>query len=71
MFAGGLVSQDVRRIELDEAGNVIAQHSIPVGQRVRDIATGTRWTIVRSHRPTKRTINSIGTCWRIVGKGIE
>jgi glucose/arabinose dehydrogenase len=40
LFAGGLVSQDVRRIELDEAGNVIAQHSIPVGQRVRDVRQG-------------------------------
>ena len=30
LFAGGLVSQDIRRIELDEGGNVIAQHSIPI-----------------------------------------
>ncbi len=40
LFAGGLVSQDIRRIELDEAGNVIGQHSIPVGQRVRDVRQG-------------------------------
>lgn len=40
LFAGGLVSQDLRRIELDEVGNVIAQHSIPVGQRVRDVRQG-------------------------------
>ncbi|MEM1168220.1 MAG: PQQ-dependent sugar dehydrogenase [Cyanobacteria bacterium P01_H01_bin.35] len=40
LFAGGLVSQDVRRIELDEAGNVIGQHSIPIGQRVRDVRQG-------------------------------
>ncbi|MDE5075720.1 MAG: PQQ-dependent sugar dehydrogenase [Trichodesmium sp. St5_bin2_1] len=40
LFAGGLVSQDIRRIELDEGGNVIAQHSIPIGQRVRDVRQG-------------------------------
>ena len=40
LFAGGLVSQDIRRIELDERGNVIAQHSIPIGQRVRDVRQG-------------------------------
>lgn len=40
LFAGGLVSEDIRRIELDEAGNVIRQHSIPVGQRVRDVRQG-------------------------------
>ncbi len=40
LFAGGLVSQDIRRIELDEAGNVIGQHSIPIGQRVRDVRQG-------------------------------
>ena len=40
LFAGGLVSQDIRRIEVDEAGNVIDQHSIPIGQRVRDVRQG-------------------------------
>ena len=40
LFAGGLVSQDIRRIELDEGGNVIAQHSIPIAQRVRDVRQG-------------------------------
>ena len=40
LFAGGLVSQDIRRIELDEGGNVLAQHSIPIGQRVRDVRQG-------------------------------
>lgn len=37
LFAGGLVSQDVRRIELDQAGNVRSQQSIKIGQRVRDV----------------------------------
>ena len=37
LFAGGLVSQDVRRISLDPEGNVISEESIPVGQRVRDV----------------------------------
>lgn len=37
LFAGGLVSQDIRRIELDESGKVLNQESIAIGQRVRDI----------------------------------
>ena len=37
LFAGGLVSQDVRRIDLDDQGNVVSQESIPIGQRVRDV----------------------------------
>lgn len=37
LFAGGLVSQDVRRIDLDQAGNVRGQQQIAIGQRVRDI----------------------------------
>ena len=37
LFAGGLVSQDVRRIDLDTEGNVIREESIPIGQRVRDV----------------------------------
>jgi aldose sugar dehydrogenase len=40
LFAGGLVSRDVRRIELDAAGNVQGQQLIPVGQRVRDVRQG-------------------------------
>ena len=40
LFAGGLVSQDIRRIQLDPGGNVIAQNSIPIGQRVRDVRQG-------------------------------
>jgi aldose sugar dehydrogenase len=37
LFAGGLVSQDVRRIEVDAAGNVLNQQEIEIGQRVRDV----------------------------------
>jgi glucose/arabinose dehydrogenase len=40
LFAGGLVSQDVRRIELDTAGNVVSQQTIEIGQRVRDVRQG-------------------------------
>ncbi len=40
LFAGGLVSQDLRRIQFDPGGNVIAQNSIPIGQRVRDVRQG-------------------------------
>ncbi len=37
LFAGGLVSQDVRHLDLDAEGNVINQESISIGQRVRDV----------------------------------
>ena len=37
LFAGGLVSRDVRRIDLDKAGNVLKEESIAIGQRVRDV----------------------------------
>lgn len=40
LFAGGLVSQDVRRIELDASGNVVGEESIAIGQRVRDVRQG-------------------------------
>lgn len=40
LFAGGLVSQDVRRIEVDANGTVVNQVSIPIGQRVRDVRQG-------------------------------
>jgi glucose/arabinose dehydrogenase len=40
IFAGGLISQDIRHIALDEAGNVIEQHALRVGQRVRDVRQG-------------------------------
>ncbi|WP_026103175.1 PQQ-dependent sugar dehydrogenase [Pseudanabaena sp. PCC 6802] len=40
LFAGGLVSKDVRRITLDATGNVVNQQSIDIGQRVRDVRQG-------------------------------
>ena len=40
LFAGGLVSQDVRHIELDDSGNVVNEVSIAIGQRVRDVRQG-------------------------------
>ena len=40
LFAGGLVSRDVRRIDLDEAGKILGEESIPIGQRVRDVRQG-------------------------------
>lgn len=40
LFAGGLVSQDVRRLQVDNAGTVLAEESIPIGQRVRDVRQG-------------------------------
>lgn len=40
LFAGGLISRDVRRIDLDSKGNVVSQQSIDIGQRVRDVRQG-------------------------------
>ena len=40
VFAGGLKSQDIRRIDLDNSGNVIGQYALRIGQRVRDIRQG-------------------------------
>ena len=40
LFAGGLRSQDIRRIDLDQTGNVIGQYVLRIGQRVRDIRQG-------------------------------
>jgi len=37
LFAGGLVSRDVRRIKLDREGKVLEEESIKIGQRVRDV----------------------------------
>lgn len=37
LFAGGLVSQDVRQIDLDGKGNVVGEKSIEIGERVRDV----------------------------------
>jgi glucose/arabinose dehydrogenase len=40
LFAGGLVSGDVRRLRLDPQGRVVAEERISIGQRVRDIREG-------------------------------
>ncbi|WP_110988636.1 PQQ-dependent sugar dehydrogenase [Acaryochloris thomasi] len=40
LFAGGLVSRSIRRLELDESGSVTAESQITIGQRVRDIRQG-------------------------------
>ena len=40
IFAGGLVSRSIRRLQLDDKGNVTAESQILVGQRVRDIRQG-------------------------------
>ena len=37
LFAGGLISRDVRRIDLDANGNIVTEESIPIGRRVRDV----------------------------------
>jgi glucose/arabinose dehydrogenase len=40
LFAGGLVSGDVRRIQLSPSGEVLSQSSLPVGDRLRDVREG-------------------------------
>ncbi len=40
LFAGGLVSQDIRHLEVDDAGNLVTETSIAIGQRVRDVQQG-------------------------------
>jgi glucose/arabinose dehydrogenase len=40
LFAGGLVSQNVRRIDLDANGNIQGEQSIRIGARVRDVSQG-------------------------------
>lgn len=40
LFAGGLVSQDLRRLELDASSAVVNEVAIPIGQRVRDVRQG-------------------------------
>ena len=40
LFAGALVSRDIRRIEVDAAGRVLGEEAIAIGQRVRDVRQG-------------------------------
>ncbi len=40
LFAGGLVEQTLRRIELDANGKVVNQEQISIGARVRDVRQG-------------------------------
>jgi aldose sugar dehydrogenase len=40
LFAGGLVSQNIRHLRVDAAGKVQEQQQIEIGQRVRDVRQG-------------------------------
>jgi aldose sugar dehydrogenase len=40
LFSGGLISEDIRRIALDDEGNVLGQESLKIGSRVRDVRQG-------------------------------
>lgn len=40
LFAGGLASRDVRRVDLDASGKVLGQERFDIGQRVRDVRQG-------------------------------
>jgi aldose sugar dehydrogenase len=40
LFAGGLATQDLRRVALDGDGKVAAHESLRIGQRVRDVRQG-------------------------------
>jgi glucose/arabinose dehydrogenase len=53
LFAGGLVSADVRRLRLDGEGRVLAEETIPIGNRVRDVREGPDgFLYVLTDRPT-------------------
>jgi aldose sugar dehydrogenase len=40
LFSGGLASEDIRRIILDDEGNVTGQERLNIGRRVRDLRQG-------------------------------
>lgn len=40
ILAGGLRSQDIRRVDLDETGRAMGQSALRIGQRVRDVRQG-------------------------------
>lgn len=40
LFVGALVNRDIRRIEVNENGEVVEAEAIPIGQRVRDVRQG-------------------------------
>ncbi|MBA4147713.1 MAG: PQQ-dependent sugar dehydrogenase [Verrucomicrobia bacterium] len=40
LFSGGLASKDIRRIALDENGNVVGQERLTVDRRIRDVRQG-------------------------------
>ncbi len=40
LFAGGLVSNDIRRLEFNTQGEITAESRIQINQRVRDVRTG-------------------------------
>lgn len=40
LFAGGLVGQDVRRLDVDGDGRVVGQQALRMGERVRDVRQG-------------------------------
>jgi glucose/arabinose dehydrogenase len=40
LFVGGLKSQDIRRIDLDDSGRMVAQTALRIGHRVRDVRQG-------------------------------
>lgn len=57
LFAGGLVSRDVRRITVDANGKVVSQQEIKIGQRVRDVRQGPDgWLYVLTDEPNGKLI---------------
>lgn len=40
LFSGALKRKEIRRISLDSEGRVLAQESLPIGERVRDVRQG-------------------------------
>lgn len=51
LYAGGLVSQDIKQLEISPEGRVLKQTSIPIGQRVRDVRSKDGWLYVLTDAP--------------------
>jgi glucose/arabinose dehydrogenase len=51
LYAGGLVSKDIKEIQVDSQGNVVSQRDIPIGQRVRDVRSHNGYLYVLTDAP--------------------
>lgn len=51
LYAGGLVSRDIKEITVDRQGNIVGQRDIPIGQRVRDVRSHNGYLYVLTDAP--------------------